>query len=65
MRANFVDALLWAAVSGSVAASSVNYSQYVNPFVGGSGPFNGLACASVPYFLFCHIHRYSLFEGED
>lgn len=26
------------------ASAQVDYSQYVNPFIGGMGPFDGLAC---------------------
>jgi hypothetical protein len=28
----------------AAAVSAVDYSKYVNPFIGGSGPFPGLAC---------------------
>lgn len=28
--------------------AQVNYSQYVNPFIGGSGPFPGQACKYPP-----------------
>lgn len=29
-------------------SAEVDYSQYVNPFIGGSGPFEGQACVSFP-----------------
>lgn len=28
----------------AVVATAVDYSQYVNPFIGGAGPYPGLAC---------------------
>ena len=31
-------------LSTVAVAAAVDYSQYVNPFVGGAGPYPGLAC---------------------
>ncbi|KAK5999247.1 putative secreted glycosidase [Cladobotryum mycophilum] len=33
---------VWALLPMLVASSSVDYSQYVNPFIGGQGPYEGL-----------------------
>lgn len=39
---------------GQSSAQQADYAQYVNPLIGGSGPFEGLACKSLrilPYPL--------------
>lgn len=32
------------AAATNVVSAQVDYSQYVNPFIGGSGPFPGQGC---------------------
>lgn len=33
----------------NTASAQVDYSQYVNPFIGGQGPIEGLACKLATY----------------
>lgn len=46
---NVLAALLMAQFG--VSFDQVDYSQYVNPFMGGLGPFEGLACKLSQSFL--------------
>lgn len=43
--------MAWVATLALGAAASVDYSQYVNPFIGSEGPFEGLAFGGGDIFV--------------
>lgn len=44
LKLSLVSAFLYFVASLSFATEVIDYSQYVNPLIGGSGPFDGLVC---------------------